>query len=478
MLRQEKAIAFPNTFRRTHFTEELVVAHQNTSQEVLQQHPISAKLAGRIMTRRVMGKAAFLTLQDGTGRLQLYIKSEEVGEALYDTFKKWDLGDIVGAEGVLFKTHTGELTLRVASIRLLVKALLPLPDKYHGLEDPELRYRKRYLDLLTNESKRTLFKRRAQIVDEIRAFLKKRNFLEVETPMMQPIPGGATAKPFVTHHNALNMPLYLRVAPELYLKRLIVAGFERVFEVNRSFRNEGTSSMHNPEFTMLEFYQAYADYQDLMAMTEELFRMLATQVLGASQISYQGHSIVLGQPFARMRLSEAIVAYTPGLTEDHLKGEENIFGAARSLGVSYDPSASWAEALVNIFEQTVEAKLIQPTFITHYPTVVSPLSRPNDEDGNWVDRFELFVGGLEVANGFSELNDPELQAKRFAKQAEAKAQGNEEAMFYDEDYITALEYGMPPTAGEGIGIDRLIMLLTDSASIREVLLFPLLKPSL
>lgn len=453
-LRSKEAVAFPNDFRRNAFAADLHAAHQSKSTEVLQAESITVKVSGRIMTRRIMGKAAFVTIQDGTARIQIYLKTDEVGETTYEAFKEWDLGDIVGAEGVLFKTHTNELTVRAQTIRLLVKSLRPLPDKYHGLEDPELRYRQRYLDLMTNEKTRWIFETRAQVVDEIRTFLKERRFLEVETPMMQSIPGGAAARPFITHHNALDIPLYLRIAPELYLKRLVVGGFERVFEINRNFRNEGVSTSHNPEFTMLEFYQAYSDYNELMDLTEVLFRLLGQRVTGSEQIPYQGETIDFAPKFQRLTIVEAVKQYSPELYSDKLSSKE----------------------VFEIFERTVEDKLVQPTFITHYPTIVSPLSRPNDQNPEVVDRFELFVGGMEVANGFSELNDPELQAERFRQQVEAKKKGDEEAMFYDADYVKALEYGLPPTAGEGIGIDRLVMLLTDSASIREVLLFPLLKP--
>ncbi|MDY6993199.1 MAG: lysine--tRNA ligase, partial [Pseudomonadota bacterium] len=428
------------------------------------------QVAGRMMRRRIMGKAAFVHLQDMSGQIQLYVKNDELPQQHYQTFKQWDLGDILAAQGTLFKTKTGELSVKVTMIRLLTKALRPLPEKFHGLADAELRARQRYLDLIVNESTRLTFARRSAIITYIRQFLLARGFIEVETPMMHMIPGGAAARPFVTHHNALDMPLYLRIAPELYLKRLVVGGFEKVFEINRNFRNEGISTQHNPEFTMLEFYQAYADYQALMQLTETLLRQLTQSVLGHTQIVYQGESYDFAQPFTRMTLLEAIVHFNPQFSETELKQQQTLTQIVQQFAIS--PQGGIGKLQLELFEKTVEQRLKQPTFITAYPTEVSPLARVNEQDPSVTDRFELFIAGREIANGFSELNDAAEQAERFRQQAQAKAAGDEEAMHYDADYIQALEYGLPPTAGEGIGIDRLVMLLTDQSSIREVLLFP------
>ncbi|MDR3477925.1 MAG: lysine--tRNA ligase [Gammaproteobacteria bacterium] len=471
-----RGIAFPNDFRRDALAADLHAKHEGKTEPELEADPIHVKIAGRIMTRRMMGKASFVTLQDMSGRIQLYVRQDETPEGVYDDFKQWDLGDIIGAEGLLFKTKTGELSVRVSQIHLLTKSLRPLPDKYHGLTDQELRYRQRYLDLLVNETTRKTFLMRSKIVDVIRDFLKERNFLEVETPMMQVLAGGAAARPFVTHHNALDLPLYLRIAPELYLKRLVVGGFERVFEINRNFRNEGLSVRHNPEFTMLEFYQAYADYRDLMDLTEELFKKLAQDVLGTFEISYQGEIYDVSKPFVRLSLFDSILHYNPTLKTSDIDTLPAAIKTANKLEIPLHENYGLGKVQVEIFEKTVEHMLKQPTFITEYPAEVSPLARRNDTNAFITDRFELFVGGREIANGFSELNDAEDQAERFQKQVAEKDAGDDEAMPYDADYVAALEHGLPPTAGEGIGIDRLVMLFTDSPSIRDVILFPHMKP--
>lgn len=468
--------AYPNHFRPNAASDKLNQDYGEMDGETLKEQKLTFKLAGRIMLRRQMGKASFVHIQDGSGRFQLYLRLNDLPEGQYEAFKHWDIGDIIGVEGYLFKTKTGELSLYAESVELLVKSLRPLPDKFHGLTDQELRYRQRYVDLIANSEVKDAFKIRSQAIDYIRSFLKGREFLEVETPMMQSIPGGAAARPFITHHNALDMPLYLRIAPELYLKRLVVGGFDRVFEINRNFRNEGLSTQHNPEFTMLEFYQAYADYKDLMDLTEVLFKGLCESVLGSSTVNYQGTDIEFGQPFARLTMKEAVLEYNSGLSNEDLDTHDALKQTADKLDVQYDDAWGAGKLLTELFEQKVEAKLIQPTFITAFPTEVSPLSRCNDDDPDTVDRFELFIMGREIANGFSELNDPQEQAQRFKDQVALKASGDDEAMFYDEDYVQALEYGLPPTAGEGIGIDRLVMLLTDAKSIRDVLLFPLMRP--
>lgn len=475
---RKKGQAFPNDFQRDSFAKSLLDQFNDKSQESLEKENKRVKVAGRIMLRRIMGKASFCHIQDTTGRIQLYVRRDDLPEAVYnDEFKKWDIGDIIGAEGTLFKTKTGELSVKVDAIHLLTKSIRPLPDKFHGLSDQELRYRQRYLDLMMNAQSRKTFETRTQIISAIRTFLNAKQFLEVETPMMQPIAGGAAARPFVTHHNTLNMDLFLRIAPELYLKRLVVGGFERVFEINRSFRNEGMSTQHNPEFTMLEFYQAYATYHDLLDLTEELMHYLAKEVHGGSEFVYQGHAFNFGKKFQRMTVKEAILHYNKNITEDAISNFDSAKKIAEDLGISIRDTYGLGKIQIEIFEKTAEHQLIQPTFITAYPTEVSPLARQNDQDPFVTDRFEFFVAGRELANGFSELNDPEEQAARFKKQVEEKQAGDLEAMPYDQDYITALEYGMPPTAGEGIGIDRLVMLFTDSASIRDVLLFPQMRPS-
>jgi len=469
--------AFPNDFRRQHLAAELLAQYADFEADALEATPIAVSVAGRMMTRRIMGKAAFAHLQDMSGQIQVYVRRDDLPEGVYnDGFKHWDNGDILGATGQLFKTKTGELSIKVNSIRLLTKCLRPLPEKFHGLSDQETRYRQRYLDLITNEDTRRTFRLRSAVVSHIRRFLEERGFLEVETPMMHAIPGGATARPFTTHHNALNMPLYLRVAPELYLKRLVVGGFERVFEINRNFRNEGLSTRHNPEFTMLEFYQAYADYRDLMDLTEELLRALAQDLLGNTQVPYQGEVYDFGKPFARLTLVEAIVQYNPQLDAQALRQLDGARGIADSLGIKVKAGDGLGKLQQEIFENCVESRLKDPTFITAYPTETSPLARSNDQDPSVTDRFELYIGGREIANGFSELNDADDQAARFRKQAEDKDAGDDEAMHYDAEYVLALEYGLPPTAGEGIGIDRLVMLLADQPAIRDVLLFPHMRP--
>ena len=474
---REQGIAFPNDFRRNVMAGELLAEYGEKDNEELEANPVRVSVAGRMMSRRVMGKNSFVHIQDMSGRIQLFVSRDSLPEGFYnEQFKKWDIGDIIGAEGTLFKTRTGELSVKVDSIRLLTKSLRPLPEKFHGLTDQETRYRQRYLDLIMNEASRETFRLRTLIINHIRLFLIERGFIEVETPMMQAIPGGATARPFTTYHNALDMELYLRIAPELYLKRLVVGGFEKVFEINRNFRNEGLSTRHNPEFTMLEFYEAYANYQDLMDLTEEMLRDTAEKVLGTTTITYQGEEYHFGKPFVRMTVKESILHFNPDLTAADLDDLDKARAVAERLGIPLKDSYGLGKVQIEIFEKTVEHRLKEPTFITAYPTEVSPLARRNDEDPFVTDRFEFFVGGREIANGFSELNDAEDQAERFRQQVEEKAAGDEEAMFYDADYITALEHGMPPTAGEGIGIDRLVMLFTDSPSIRDVLLFPHMRP--
>ncbi|HEX6138078.1 MAG TPA: lysine--tRNA ligase [Casimicrobiaceae bacterium] len=468
--------AYPNDFRRDALAGELHAAHDANDNPALEAAAIRVAVAGRMLLKRVMGKACFATLADMSGRIQLYVTLDGVGERALEAFKHWDLGDIVGATGTLFKTKTGELTVKCDEVRLLAKALRPLPEKFHGMTDTEQRYRQRHVDLITNPASRDVFVKRSQIVQAIREFFVARGYLEVETPMMHAIPGGAAARPFVTHHNALDMELYLRIAPELYLKRLVVGGLEKVFEINRNFRNEGISTRHNPEFTMLEFYEAYRDYRYLMDLTEELFRTVAERVVGATRIPYQGQTIDLGALFDRLTMAEAIHKYNPKYPLAELAKPDYLRVALAPHDVEVFPSDGVGLLQLKLFEATTEARLVQPTFIVAHPTDVSPLARANDADPSVTDRFELFITGRELANGFSELNDPEDQAARFAAQAKAKEAGDEEAMYYDADYVRALEYGLPPTAGEGIGIDRLVMLLTDSASIRDVILFPQLKP--
>jgi lysyl-tRNA synthetase class 2 len=473
---REQGIAFPNDFRRDVMNAELSVEYADWDKEKLQAEPRRVKIAGRMMTKRIMGKASFASIRDMSGDMQLYVKRDDLAEGVYAEFKRWDMGDIIAAEGVMFRTQKGELSVLVDSIQLLTKSLRPLPEKFHGIADQEMKYRQRYVDLIMSEASRDVFRTRVKVIDGIRRYLMDKDYLEVETPMMQAIPGGATARPFTTYHNALDMELFLRIAPELYLKRLVVGGFERVFEINRNFRNEGLSTRHNPEFTMIEFYQAYADYNDLMDLTEDMLRTVTQDVLGTSQVHYQGTDLDFGKPFHRMTVKESILHFNPELTEAQLDDIEQARQVAEGLGIPLKDSYGLGKVQIEIFEKTVEHRLIEPTFITAYPTEVSPLARRNDSDPFVTDRFEFFVGGREIANGFSELNDAEDQAERFQAQVAEKDAGDDEAMHFDADYIRALEYGMPPTAGEGIGIDRLVMLLTDSPSIRDVLLFPHMRP--
>ena len=484
-----KGVAFPNDFKPQHRAVKLIASYDSEAKDELDPQKIVASVAGRMMLKRVMGKASFATLQDSTGQIQIYVTNDGVGEALHSSFKHWDLGDIVACVGTLFKTKTGELSIHATEVRLLTKSLRPLPDKFHGMADQETKYRQRYVDLITDGSTRNRFKARSMAVSAIRDFMVKNEFLEVETPMLHPIPGGANAKPFKTHHNALDQEMFLRIAPELYLKRLIVGGFERVFEINRSYRNEGISVRHNPEFTMMEFYAAYWDYEDLMVYTEAIIRDVAMKATGSLQLTYGGKAVDLSQPFERLTIVEAIVKHTNagehvndvawltnalvGLkVKSHLRSTEqendNLFQQELSR-------RSLASLQVLYFEETVEDKLWQPTFIMEHPTEISPLARANDDRPEVTERFELYITGREFGNGFSELNDAEDQAARFNAQVSAKDGGDDEAMFYDHDFIRALEYGMPPTGGCGIGIDRLMMLLTDSPSIRDVILFPALR---
>jgi len=475
-IKQSQKTAFPNEFRRNALAGHLQNTYSGLSKEELDPKKIHVKVAGRIMLRRIMGKASFVTIQDMSGRIQAYLRKEDLPEGVYDSFKHWDLGDIIGIEGHLFKTQTGELTVHATHAILLTKALRPLPDKFHGLTDTEARYRQRYVDLIMNPESRRVFEVRTKIIEGIRQFLLARHYMEVETPMLHIIPGGAAAKPFITHHNSLDMQMFLRIAPELYLKRLVVGGFERVFEINRNFRNEGLSTRHNPEFTMIEFYQAYADYKDLIELTEALLRQLAQDVLGSTTLTYQGQEMDLAKPFTKMTVVDSIVHYEPSINKADLLELDKAKAVAKKYNIAVEAGAGLGKVQILIFEELVEHQLFQPTFITEYPAEVSPLARRNDDNPFVTDRFEFFVGGREVANGFSELNDPEDQAERFRAQVAAKDAGDEEAMFYDADYVQALEYGLPPTAGEGIGIDRLVMLFTDSPSIRDVILFPHMRP--
>ncbi len=466
---------FANDFVVTHTAQQILDAHAVDDKQTLEETELTYRVGGRIMARRDFGKAAFLQLQDGSGRLQIYVARNQVGEAAFEQFKKFDIGDIVGVSGAPFRTKTDELSVRAAEIRLLTKSLLPLPEKWHGLTDVETRYRQRYLDLIVNPDVRKVFRQRSQIVSLIREYMLADDYLEVETPMMHQVAGGATAKPFVTHHNSLKMDMFLRIAPELYLKRLVVGGFDRVFEINRNFRNEGISIQHNPEFTMMEFYRAYATYDDMMNFTEELICHIAKVVCGGLVIPYGEKDVDLTPPWDRLTLKESIVKYG-SIEMAVLENRDQSFAYAKSLGLELDDRIGHGKLLAEIFDEVVEPKLWQPTFITEYPTEISPLSRKNDLNPDIVDRFELFIVGRELANAFSELNNPIDQKERFLQQLEEKAAGDEEAHGMDEDYIRALEYGLPPTAGEGIGIDRLVMLLTNSASIRDVILFPQLRP--
>jgi len=473
---RERGVAFPNDFKRSELAGELVAAFRSHSAEALAANPSTVGVAGRMMAKRITGAITFVKIQDRSGQIQLLVRRDRVGEALYAEFKKWDVGDIVGARGELIKTKTGELSVDVAELKLLVKSLRPLPEKWHGIADQEFKVRRRYVDLIMSDETREVFNKRSALLRFVRGFLDALDFTEVETPMMQPIPGGAAARPFVTHHNALDATLYLRIAPELYLKRLLVGGFERVYELGRVFRNEGLSTRHNPEFTMLELYQAYATQRDIMALTENLFRNAALALLGDRVFEYQGERVDLGPPFAEVTIEGSLQAANPELTADKLRDRAALAGVCARLGVEARPEWGAGKLQYELFEKTVESTLRGPVFVTQYPAEVSPLARCNVEDPFLTDRFELFVAGRELANGFSELNDPEEQAARFRAQADAKAHGDEEAMFYDADYVRALEYGMPPAGGLGVGIDRLAMLLTNSASIRDVLLFPQLKP--
>jgi len=468
--------AFPNDFVRTHYAADLHARYGSIDRETLERENIEVSVAGRIMLKRVMGKASFATIQDGSGRIQLFVADDGIGAAAHDAFKHWDIGDIVGARGAVFRTNKGELSVRCRQLRLLTKSLRPLPDKFHGLEDKESRYRQRYVDLIVNDATRAAFVTRARAIAAMRQFMVERGFLEVETPMLQSIPGGAAAKPFVTHHNALDIDMYLRIAPELFLKRLVVGGYERVFEINRNFRNEGLSPRHNPEFTMMEFYAAYQEYRWLMDFTEELLRYVATEASGSSTLTYQGESIDLAPPFARLTIVEAIKTHAPRYTDAQLEDATFLRAELARLGSSHSGEAGIGALQLALFEEVAEAKLIQPTYIVDYPLEVSPLARASDTRPGITERFELFIAGRETANGFSELNDPEDQAARFMQQAKAKEAGDEEAMYYDADYVRALEYGLPPAAGCGVGVDRFVMLLTDAPSIRDVLLFPHMRP--
>jgi lysyl-tRNA synthetase, class II len=473
-----QGVAFPNDFARTHYAGDLQEAYGDIERwtgEALDAEALRVAVAGRIMAKRIMGKAAFVQIQDMTGTLQLFLQANALGET-YDAFKHWDIGDIVGAQGLVMRTKTGELSVKAETLRLLTKSLRPLPSTWFGLSDVEQRYRQRYVDLIVTREAREVFVKRSKIISAIRRWLDERRFQEVETPMMHYIAGGAAAKPFETHHNALDLDLYLRVAPELYLKRLVVGGFERVYEINRNFRNEGVSTRHNPEFTMLELYEAYATYHEVMDLTEGMIRDVAREVMGTDSVEWDGNAIDIGKPFRRWKLEEAVRECNPEISVADCRDREALAAHCARLKIHVKPAYGWGKLLLEIFEKTVEADLIQPTFITHYPVEVSPLARESDSEPGITDRFELFVGGKEIANGFSELNDPEDQAARFRAQVEAKEGGDDEAMHYDADYIRALEVGLPPTGGLGVGIDRLVMLLTGSVSIRDVLLFPYMRP--
>ena len=470
-----RGVAFPNDFKPTHHALDLLRKHGEQPNGELEPLAIPVALAGRMMLKRVMGKASFATLQDGSGQLQLFVTKDALGEKAYAAFKHLDLGDIVGAAGTLFKTKTDELSVRVTSLRLLTKSLRPLPDKFHGMADQEQKYRQRYVELITDAESRARFTARSKALSSIRQFMVEHHFLEVETPMLHPIPGGANAKPFVTHHNALDQQMFLRIAPELYLKRLLVGGFERVFEINRNFRNEGISVRHNPEFTMMEFYAAYWNYQDVMAFTEQVIRDAARHAAGTAQLTYQGRAVNLEAPFARLSIRDAVARHAPDVGASHLDDAVALRAELKKHG--NEPPAHWnlAQLQFAVFEELVEQHLWEPTFIVDHPVEVSPLARASDADPTRSERFELYITGREIANGFSELNDAEDQAARFQSQAANKEAGDEEAMHYDADFIRALEYGMPPAGGCGIGVDRLVMLLTDSASIRDVILFPALR---
>jgi lysyl-tRNA synthetase, class II len=469
---REKGVAFPNDFKPDALAANIHAVHSGTENETFEANPIHVKVAGRMMLKRVMGKASFATIQDKSGRIQLFIGSSNINEAAYEAFKHWDLGDIIAATGHLFKTKTGELSVKVTELRLLTKSLRPLPEKFHGLTDQEVKYRQRYVDLIVNEETRATFMARSKVVAAIRNFMISNEFLEVETPMLHPIPGGASAKPFMTHHNALDMQMFMRIAPELYLKRLVVGGFERVFEMNRNFRNEGLSVRHNPEFTMMEFYAAYTDYQWLMDFTEQCIRAAAIAARGTATISYDGREVDLSKPFERLTVIGAIQRHAPQFTLEQLNDVDFLRNELKKHGLEANSHAGAGALQLMLFEEVAESKLWNPTYIIDYPVEVSPLARASDKNPEITERFELFITGREFANGFSELNDAEDQAARFNAQMKAKEAGDQEAMYYDADFIRALEYGMPPTGGCGIGIDRLVMLITDSPSIRDVILFP------
>ncbi|HEY2416940.1 MAG TPA: lysine--tRNA ligase [Steroidobacteraceae bacterium] len=472
---RERGVAYPNDFRRDALAGQLLSTYADRDSAWLEANPVRVRVGGRMMLRSVMGKASFARIADRSGQIQLFLQDGVLGEA-YQAFKSYDIGDTLGAEGQLFRTRTNELSVRVEKLRLLAKSLRPLPDKWHGVADTELRYRQRYVDLIMTERSRELFRTRTRIVRYLRDFLDALDFLEVETPMMQPIPGGAAARPFVTHHNALDLQMYLRIAPELYLKRLIVGGFERVYEINRNFRNEGLSTQHNPEFTMLELYWAYTDYSELMDLTERLLHGLADGLFASRRLEYQGRAYNLSQPFRRITIEAALLEHNPDLERARLRDVTYLRAACERLGIAHAAHDGAGKLQIELFEKTVEHALLDPTFVYAYPLEVSPLSRANDADPFLADRFEFFLAGRELANGFSELNDPEEQARRFRAQVLRKESGDDEAMHYDADYVRALEYGMPPTAGLGLGVDRLVMFLTDSPSIRDVLLFPHLRP--
>ncbi|MDR1934053.1 MAG: lysine--tRNA ligase [Candidatus Accumulibacter sp.] len=467
--------AYPNDFEREDISGRIIEQHGAKSGEELEANPVAVKVAGRMMLKRVMGKASFITLADAGGRIQVYVARDPIGEEAYAAFKRWDIGDIVGVAGTLFRTRTNELTVRCGELRLLSKALRPLPEKFHGLADQEQKYRMRHLDLIMNQASRSTFMARSRIVQSLRDYMCAHGFLEVETPMMHPIPGGASARPFKTHHNALDRELFLRVAPELYLKKLVVGGFEKVFELNRNFRNEGMSPRHNPEFTMMEFYEAYSEYRKLMDFTESLLRHAARQALGTETFDYQGRPLDLSRPFARLSMAQAIMKHHPQYTQAQLSDADWLCQKLSAMNAEPKPGMGLGPLQLLMFEESTEADLWDPTYIVDYPAEISPLARCSDEHPEITERFELFIAGREIANGFSELNDPEDQAARFMAQAKAKDAGDEEAMYYDADYIRALEYGLPPTGGCGIGIDRLVMLLTDSANIRDVILFPQMR---
>ena len=475
-LLRETGNAYPNHFRRDALADQLKNTFGEKSNEALENEAIAVRVAGRMVAKRVMGKASFIQLQDMSGQIQLRAERDRLAEGVYQAFKTWDLGDIIAGTGVLFKTKTNELTVRLDRLELLTKSLRPLPEKYHGLSDQEIRYRQRYVDLIVNAQSRTTFRVRTRVITCIRNFLDSLGFMEVETPMMHSIPGGAVARPFKTHHNALDMELYLRIAPELYLKRLVVGGFERVYEINRSFRNEGVSTRHNPEFTMLELYQAYADCEDIMRLVETLVKTVTKTVLGREQVEYQGNTYDFGKTFKRLSVQESISHFNPDVDISKIRDTDYLRSICEQLRIPTQEYWGAGKLQIEIFEKTVESNLHDPTFIVAYPAEVSPLARKNDNDPFLTDRFEFFVGGREIANGFSELNDPEDQADRFRKQVEQLKGGDDEAMHFDHDYIRALEYGLPPTGGLGVGIDRLVMFLTDAPSIRDVLLFPHMRP--